>query len=423
MPAVDRNPALSRRAFLRAAAGVAALPFAGGLLDACTGAAPVTPRVSVPTLPRPDRPVTWPVHEDLTLADGLAPERGVTLKVFEWRRYLSADVLRSFEQKYAGVRVEATSFESRDEAAAKLAQPGADYDVFFPTVDQIGDLVGARLLRPLNHSYLPNVANLWTPFSASGSPFYDVNLGYTIPYTVFSTGIGWRADLLPRTADPEAHAYDAFWRAGVRTKVGLYANYREALGMALLRDGVGDVNTVDPSVIARAADALATLARSVPLELTGEGYEDLPNGSLAIAQAWSGDMLSARRFGHADRLGTTAELRYLWPSGGVVGCDLTAVCANGRNPVLAHAFLDHLLDEDVALQNFSWNGYQPPVNAALPQAFADPRFPYRDIVPANLRGALLSPEDFTGGRMLLGLDPAGDAAWQRAWGSVSAATA
>jgi spermidine/putrescine transport system substrate-binding protein len=423
MPAVDRNPALSRRAFLRAAAGVAALPFAGELLAACTRAAPATPSHRAPPLPRPDRPVTWPVTEDLAIADGLAPERGATLKVFEWRRYLSADVLRSFERRYAGVRVEATSFESRDEAAARLSQPGVDFDVFFPTIDQIGDLVGARLLRPLNHSYLLNVTNLWAPFSASGAPFYDVNLGYTIPYTVFSTGIGWRADLLPRTADPETHAYDAFWRAGTRTKVGLYADYREALGMALLRDGVRDVNTVSATSIARAASALEALAGSVPLELTGEGYEDLPNGSLAIAQAWSGDMLSAKRFGHADRLGTTADLRYLWPNGGVVGCDLTAVCANGRNPVLAHAFLNHLLDENVALQNFSWNGYQPPVNAALPEAFADPTFRYRGIVPANLRGALLSPEDFTSGRMLLGLDPAGDATWQRAWRSVSAVAA
>ena len=51
---------------------------------------------------------------------------------------------------------------------------------------------------------------------------------------------------------------------------------------------------------------------------------------------------------------------YRLPRGGIVGCDLTAICARGRNPVLAHAFLDHLMDVGVAMRNFRWNGYQPP---------------------------------------------------------------
>ena len=51
-----------------------------------------------------------------------------------------------------------------DEAIARLQRPGADFDVFFATIDVLPDLIGAKLLRPLNHDYLPNVVNLWSWF-------------------------------------------------------------------------------------------------------------------------------------------------------------------------------------------------------------------------------------------------------------------
>ena len=83
--------------------------------------------------------------------------------------------------------------------------------------------------------------------------------------------------------------------------------------------------------------------------------------------------------------------------------------------MLAHAFLNHLLDAGVALRNFAYNGYQPPIADATPQALFAPRSPWRRTIPSNLRSAVLTPEDFARGRFLLGLDPAADAEWLRAW--------
>jgi hypothetical protein len=39
-----------------------------------------------------------PVDQGLTLASGLPIERGATLKVYEWKDYLSSRVLASFQQ-------------------------------------------------------------------------------------------------------------------------------------------------------------------------------------------------------------------------------------------------------------------------------------------------------------------------------------
>ncbi len=414
---------ISRREFLRRSALVAAgLPGAGDLLVACTGSPP-TRREARALLPRPDRPVTWPIHDDNPpIGSDLPIERGGTLRVYEWRRYLSKSVLDEFARLYRryDVHVAAESFESRDAALARMAEPNADFDVFLPTVDQIGQLVNARLLRPLNHDHLPNLRSLWPQFRGPGGPFYDQDLRYTIPYTVFSSGIGWRTDLVAKSDAPPALdvPWNVMWDRTYRGKVGIYDDYREALSMALLRDGVTDVNTADPVALARAERSLAEMAAAVDVELTTEGaYEGLPTGEFALHQAWSGDMLSAIRWGHARRLGTVSALEYWWPTdgSGVVGCDLIAICSRGRNPVLAHAFLNHLLDSDVALRNFAWNGYQPPVNDATPEMLFGPRSPWRGSVPDRLRYAVMTPGEFERGEFLLGLDPATDAEWMGQW--------
>ena len=137
--------------------------------------------------------------------------------------------------------------------------------------------------------------------------------------------------------------------------------------------------------------------------MSAEGaYHELQTGEYAFQQSWSGDLLSAKRFGAvaADDAGLVA---YTWPRGGIVGCDLTAICARGRNPVLAHAFLDHLIDVGSRRENFRWNGYQPPVGAEPPS------------VPDYLRDAILHPDDLTGGRFLRPLGPEADARWRVGW--------
>jgi len=89
--------------------------------------------------------------------------------------------------------------------------------------------------------------------------------------------------------------------------------------------------------------------------------------------------------------------------------------------VAAHAFLDHLLRFDVALDNFAWNGYQVPMDGATAEAFADPSFPWHGAVPANLRSAIVSEEAFAAGQMLVGFGPSQDARWLAQWSRVEPA--
>ena len=82
-------------------------------------------------------------------------------------------------------------------------------------------------------------------------------------------------------------------------------------------------------------------------------YTDLPAGQLGIAQMWSGDIINAQSYLPE---GTSTDiLRYWFPDDGkgLVDNDMMVVLRSGKNPVLAHLFLNHMLDPEVAMQNFT----------------------------------------------------------------------
>ncbi len=50
------------------------------------------------------------------------------------------------------------TFNTMNEALAKLRTGQLSSDVFFPTVDVLGPLIQTKLIQPLNHSYIPNIS-------------------------------------------------------------------------------------------------------------------------------------------------------------------------------------------------------------------------------------------------------------------------
>ncbi len=116
-------------------------------------------------------------------------------------------MLAAFEEEF-GVTVEVTTFISMDEAIAKLSSGDTQFDVYFPTADVIGKVAAGKLLQPLNKSYIPNITNVWESLQ---DPFYDKGGVYSVPYTLFSTGIGYRVDAVAKSPDMFDNPYDIFW--------------------------------------------------------------------------------------------------------------------------------------------------------------------------------------------------------------------
>ena len=383
------RPQLHRRDVLRGGAYAAAGLGAASLLAACGGDDTGTDTAASGSdypLARPDSPVTLPIFDDnQPIESGLKPEKTDTLRVLNYADYMAPGVMKDFKEKY-GAEVQVTPYVNYDEMLTKISAPGAEFDVVFPGPSVLSRMVYGKLLQPLQLSYMTNLKNTWPEYQ---DPWYDLGSQYTVPYVVYTTGIGYRSDLV---SDP-SEGYKMLWNEEYAGKMGILDDAGEALGMAMLAwDITQDINTADPELINAAKDKLNELIPlGVKVDITQ--YETIANGKFNVHQAWSGDMVAARWY-LAQGI-TTEDLGYWVPeskSEVVIGNDNICIPKSSPSPVLAHAFLNDLLDNAIAEKNFNWNGYQPPLTKLDAQYLID-----QGYISENLTSAVVVPEDFESG--------------------------
>ena len=423
---------MTRRQFLRRSAGAAvALPSLSAILAACSNPREEQAKeASELKVAAPDNPVTLPMNGE-AIADGLQPEKGAKLQIFNWSAYTWKHVIEEFCETY-DCDYEYTQFYNMETAVSKIQTGQQKFDVFFPTYDVLGKLVHGGFLQPVNHSYIPNLeANAWDIFK---NPFYDQGWRYSVPYVVYTTGIAYRRDTIP---DDTIYGADnprsMLWNPQYSGKVGVYDSYRDTIAFALQEQGINDINTEDPAEIDKAKNALLDLIDKVNVRATINGaYAKLPKGDYVLHEAWSGDIVAG--WGYVSKY-TEAEfekLGYWFPEDrvGPADNDLLAIPANAEHPVLAHLFLNWILDFKHAMDNFSWVGYQPPQKQADVDQLTKTEGLYSKIsnwappvpyVPATMPNAVVLESDLTQtGLRLHELSPAGDQLWQDAWQEFSA---
>ena len=393
----ERSSALSRRDFLLRTAGAATvLSGAGGLLAACgnstTSATPTstTGELLGPgglPLARPDKRVTLPLWED-PIASGLEPETGGTFTVFNYPDYLYKKLLNDFGKKYK-VKVQYTAFDNISSGIQRLASGAVKPDVMEMTPDNLDQAVAGKLIKPLNLDYIPNMKkNVWPELV---SPFYDGGSHYTVPYTCYATGIAWRNDKVSEDIAAMPQPWDIFWQSSAyKGKVALLSEPRETIAMALLRKGHTDINTEDPKLIDAAVADLQELYDICNVKVGDLQYETIPEDKAWLNQAWSGDMMSGY-FYFLPKPSVGPLLRF-WNPGygkGPIQNDMWSICANTKKPVLAHLFLNYMLDNGVAYSNFvNFNGYQPPLTEINPEHEVS-----KGVIPETLANCILTADD------------------------------
>jgi spermidine/putrescine transport system substrate-binding protein len=421
----ERYGALSRRDFLlRSAAAATVLSGSGSLLAACssettpeatTGASGEPAGPGGLPLARPDKRVTMPLWED-PIESGLEPETGGTFTVYNYPAYLYKKLLKEFGKKY-GVEVQYTGFDNISSGIQRLASGAVKPDVMEMTPDNLSRAVAGELIKPLNLDYIPNLQKNVYPDLVS--PFYDVDSHYTVPYTMYATGIAWRTDKITEDIAAMPQPWDIFWESGAyKGKVALLSEERETIGMALLRKGILDINTEDPQLIDQAVADLKELYGICNIKVGDIQYQTIPEGTSWRNQAWSGDMIA----GYIYYLpkGTPATALGYWKAdkGKVpVQNDCWSICATTEKPVLSHLWLNYILDNGVAYSNFvDFNGYQPPLNEIDPSSLVSD-----GIVPEHLANSVLTNDDLGPESLQYGtLTSRGQQLWQDGYSDFTA---
>jgi spermidine/putrescine transport system substrate-binding protein len=390
------------------------MPALAAFLDACNSASGSSSASSgggsALKLASPQHPVTWPIAtDDKPIAANLTPEKGATLQLYNYADYIDPGAIKSFEKKYAAydVKVSVSTFNDTDEALTKIRTGGVPFDIYFPSYDQISRLVTAKLIRPLQHSYISGIDNVWETFQ---NPWYDQQWRYTVPYSVYTTGIGWRSDQVPQDIGALTNPYDSLWDPQYSGKTAIIDDWHTAMAMVLFRAGISDANTASAKDLTLIANQLQAMEKATSPKVTITMYNQLPSGQLGICQMWSGDAVNAQSY--LSKSTPKSILHYWFPQNGKgeVDNDLMVVLSGGKNPVLAHLFLDHMLDPDVAMGNFRYIGYQPPQRTLDTATLVKQGF-----VTPNLSDTIVQENWFKVGYRLLELSVANDAAWHRVW--------
>src|SRR5439155_280353 len=152
-----------------------------------------------------------------------------------------------------------------------------------------------------------------------------------------------------------------------KIKADVYASYRDVMAIVLMKNGITDLNTGNDADLEKVrTDLLAMIDAVDPRIAYDASYNKLQNDKFSVTTAWSGDVLAGWEYAAPYTETAYKGFGYWFPADrkGPIDNDLIAIPKNAEHPRLAHEFINFWLTFRHAMDNFSWNGYQPPQTKA-----------------------------------------------------------
>lgn len=297
------------------------------------------------------------------LASGLSAAQP-TVRIYNWIEYLPPQILKDFERD-TGIRPVYDVFDSVETLESKLLTGNSGYDVVFPGTSNIGKLIQAGAVQPLDRDKLPNWKHLDPAFMTSLEAVGDSGNRFTVPYLWGTTLIGYNVDKVRQAlgADVKLDSWDIIFKPENLSRlagcgVGFLDAAGEILPIALQYQGL-DPNSENPADYKK-AQALMLQARPNISYFNSSRYGmDLANGDICAAVGWSGGIALARSLANAAGKGVNVAMA-LPKEGAPMWADVMAVPVNAPNVEQAHAFIDYILRPEVIAQISNTIGYPNP---------------------------------------------------------------
>ncbi len=301
------------------------------------------------------------VNSQLNESSGRAGKNSIT--VYNWGEYIDHDLLKQFE-KETGIKVIYETFDSNEGMMGKIEQGGTSYDVTMPSEYMIEMMKEKDLLLPLDFSKIPNIKNI-DPYFLD-LPF-DPGNKFSLPYFWGTVGIAYNPSLLEGQT---FESWDDLWDPSLKQEVILVDSARETIGMGLNSLGYS-LNSTDLNQLREATDKLKALSPNVKAVIGDEVTQLMINEEAAVSLTWSGQA--------ADMMYENEAIDYIVPEeGSNLWFDNMVIPRTSTNIDGAHAFINFMLDAEMAAQNADYVGYSTPNKAALdfmdPEVTEDERF-------------------------------------------------
>lgn len=331
----------------------------------------------------PDEPTTTGAENAKVTSSGFVcpeptPRAEVTSKqinLFLWTEYVPADIIECFGLVY-GVEVNQEFFSSNEELDAKLRAGASGYDIVHPSDYIINVMIRSGLLEKLDKAKLPNLANLDPGYLA----LYGDQADYVSPYQLGTQAIIYNS---AKVENPPKSWAD-LWSPEYENRLVMIDDTRVIIGMTLLTLGY-DVNATDPAQLAEAEAKLKELARNnVKLWDSDSPKTALIAGDADLGVVWNGEAFLAKQ--------ELETIEYVLPTeGAILFQDGFAVPTNAPHTDAAYAWMNYLLQPDVAWLLLKDYPYTVPNRAALDFAKANHPDVYAAYADSTITNA--SPED------------------------------
>lgn len=296
--------------------------------------------------------------------------QGVSINVYNWGEYISdgsddsLNVNRAF-QELTGIKVNYTNFATNEELYSKLRSGSSSYDVVIPSDYMIGRMISEDMLLPLDYDNIPNFENIENRFVG---PMYDPDNLYTAPYTWGMVGIIYNTALVDE--DDDVTSWDILWNEKYLGEILMFANSRDAFGIAQKRHGYS-LNSTDPDELADCLEQLKAQKPLVQAYVMDEIFDKMLGGEAALAPYYAGDALTM--------IEDNEDLAFSIPEEGTnIFVDAICIPKGSRNYEAAHLYINFLLEGEVAAANAEYIGYASPNTAAL--EILDPEITENSIV-------------------------------------------
>ena len=288
------------------------------------------------------------VNDYLNKSSGNASDDAVT--IYNWGEYIDPELLNQFEEE-SGYRVVYETFDSNEAMMTKIEQGGTSYDIAVPSEYAIETMKENDLLLPIDHSKIPNLTNI-DPYFLDLS--FDPKNKYSIPYFWGTVGVVYNPALLDGQT---FESWEALWDPSLKGQILLVDGSREVIGMGLNSLGYS-LNSTDEDELQEALSKLNKLTPNVKAIIGDEVTQLMVNEEAAVALTWSGQA--------ADMMWENEELDFSIPQeGSNLWFDNMVIPKTAANVEGAHAFINFMLDAEVAAQNADYVGYSIPNAAAI----------------------------------------------------------
>jgi putrescine transport system substrate-binding protein len=301
-------------------------------------------------------------------AAAAGPAEEKVLNVYNWSDYIAPDTIAKFEAA-TGIKVNYDVYDGNEVLEAKLLAGRSGFDVVVPSANFLERQIKQGVYKPLDKAALPNLANM-DEGMLKNLARYDPENKHAVPYMWGTVGIGYNVDKVKAAlGDVPVDSWQILLDPKNAAKL-------KACGIALL-DAPTDV--VDSVLIALGRDpnsekeedlkaaeaALMAIRPNVRYFHSSQYITDLANGEICIAIGYNGDVLQARD--RANEAGKGVKIAFAIPKEGAqVWMDTMAIPADAPHPQNAHAFINFVMQPEIAAAISNFKKFPTPNAKAVP---------------------------------------------------------